>query len=346
MEKSWPHIDDWLFETMTVRLPRKLHQLQQWWTETGQPKLKAHQTHFVKHTGPRILEAIEAGGLMVYQFGCVLQSIAQRFIVVWRRFAASHNWKQLAEDLCEAIFGVVAALWRLAELGYRGCYQATISIKEDIIWLGTWVPPILDRLFSALHWMAVRLQILVGPMVWIKENLVSPTLGRVLILCIKGIDHLLLLIQNNSHRLEKIYRFLLPQLVWLLTDTVQTGSYSAAVIERVYQETKPVFVLFVKYVLPRLSAGYRKLRNNTLLWLSPVWSYVIPYIQSIADHIAFRGLQLALIKCISELNNGLLDKHLCCRSTSTEIYQWTSEQSQSLYASLERSLTTWADEKK
>ncbi|KAG1471076.1 hypothetical protein G6F56_002330 [Rhizopus delemar] len=300
LEKSWPQIDDWLFETITIRLPRRLEQLETYWTEIGRPTILSYQARFLKHWLPRSAEVVEVVCLRIYQFGCAVQRLLVAMAVVWRRFVESHDWQRLAKDMGEALEGIAINLWRLGELGYRGCHQAIMSIKADIIWLASWVLPILDWLFIVGEWMAVRLEVMVGPMLWIRDTLVAPTLGRALVVCLKTIDRLLLMVQRNSHLLERIYRFLAPHLVWICLDFWKMGTDLWALTKKAFKEIEPAFGLFLKHLLPRLSVAYRKLRERLWCLLAPIWNLVVPYLQRLCGPVVY-GIQIACIEVVGWL---------------------------------------------
>ncbi|CAO3690707.1 unnamed protein product [Rhizopus stolonifer] len=336
LERSWPQIDDWLFETITVRLPHRLEQLETYWSEIGRPTLVGYQAHFLKHWLPRSLEAVEVVCLRIYQFGCAVQRLVVAMVVVWRRFAESHDWQRLAKDMGEALEGIAISLWRLGELGYRGCHQAIISIKADIIWLASWVLPVLDWLFGVGEWIVVRLEVVVGPMLWIRDTLVAPTLVRALVVCLKAIDRLLLMVQRNSHLLERIHRFLTPHLVWICLDFLKMGADLWTLIKKAFKEIEPAFDLFVKHVLPRLSVAYRKLRERLWCWLAPTWNFIVPYLQSLCGPVVL-GIQIACIKvadwlwlCLPSLQTVVARCLLMAAGCGRQIYsvsqQWLVKQ--------------------
>jgi hypothetical protein len=182
----------------------------------------------------------------------------------------------------------------------------------------------------------------------------------------------------------------------------------ASLLEAAYSQIiNPAYRLYVKHVVPRLSATYHQLRDKVsqyfVTYIYPTWLRVVPYLEKpaawlyvmigplvynvckrlfdvigayltqivmyvhiiasqclkatlILTHRMYMALQNWLAKQAPLLSSSLQQVsgylyNLNWQAMTNEvtsivyaIYQWTTEQGGLVYASLERSLTTWAKE--
>lgn len=299
-EKAIPHLDDWLYHTMTVWVPAKYNAIEQWWIHKGQPGLIASVQHFKQEKIPVIIENMEAFFKVVYRIGCIVSSATNDFIHAWKRFTERHDWRQLATDLGNVAYTVLWSplAWvvtrsiRLAKLVYGGLRSAAISIQSDVVWIySILIPTVYDYMISTrlAHWAHVGTRKLVKALqsicLGIHEYLIVPTLGRFLTWLVRSIDQLILLLQNHTiqQRLHRIYKSMAPNLVWTVFE------FSHVFLEVIkwahtvcVQLLYPAYKLFMKRVLPRLAIAYQKIVIHWAyqLHLYPAWLKVYPYLNA------------------------------------------------------------------
>ncbi|KAG1176607.1 hypothetical protein G6F70_003418 [Rhizopus microsporus] len=425
IERAMPYVDDWLFETVTVSLPTKINQCSQWWEERGGPAFYAYQANFRQHTLPVALQYVENTAIAIYRIGCAIQSLSQETMVAWRKFINAHDWKQLAEDLCEIGYrniwqpttAVISRIMHLCRLVYQGAAHLYISVKNDMVWIATVVvPTVYDYCASTRLVQFLQRVIMVSrrALLWvgaqIKDFVLAPTIGRILTWLVKAIDQLLLMLQTHQfqQRLEIMYIFLAPHIVWTLSECCLLGSYLASLLEAAYSQIiYPAYRLYVKHVVPQLSATYHQLRDKVsqyfVTYIYPTWLRVVLYLEKpaawlyfkigplvhtvckhlfdvigayltqiveythiitsqclkatlILTHRMYMALQSWLTKQAPLLSSSLQQVsgylyNLNWQAMTNEvtsiiyaIYQWTTEQGGLVYASFERSLTTWVKE--
>ncbi|KAI7891725.1 uncharacterized protein EV154DRAFT_507025 [Mucor mucedo] len=424
-EKSMPYIDDWLYDTMTIWVPQKYNQLESWWVRKGKPGFILRKQYFLNETLPTVVEHCEITMVKAYQIGCIVASSAQDFIDAWKRFVQRHDWRQLVTDLSDVACTVIwnPSVWivtrsiRLAKLVYHGLRSASISIRDDILWVSTVILPSIYNYMATtrLAKLLIRgLQTLTRGIHYVclgvHGYLLVPTLGRFLTWLVKSIDLLILLLQDHTlqQRLWRVYQWTAPNLVWSLVEVGEIVTDIARWMQVAYVELlQPAYVLFMKRVVPRLAIAYQEIVVRWVyeLHLYPAWVNIYPYLNgpllwaytnltvpvlngvyrcvasvsayvtqhslvklqaflSMAIEISVRYSQTVytivqswLIRQAPVLSsliqksytlminacdwNGLRQDTLIIIS---QLYTWTSHQSDMIYLSLERSLSNWAKE--
>lgn len=297
-EKSIPYIDDWLYDKVTIWLPKKYNQLETWWINKGRPGFIIRKQHFLKETLPTVAEHCEIIMVKTYQIGCTVASSAQDFIDAWKRFVQRHDWRQLVTDLTDVACTVIwdPSVWivtrsiRLGKLAYHGLRSAGISIRDDVEWVCTVVIPsiynymistrlvkiglsALQRLKKGIEFICLR----------IHEYVLVPTLGRFLTWLVKSIDLLILLLQDHSlqQRLLRIYRWTAPNLVWTFFEVGEIMTDIGRWLQFAYVELLyPAYALFMKRVVPRLAIAYQEIVIRWVyeLHLYPAWVIIYPYL--------------------------------------------------------------------
>ncbi|KAI8080915.1 hypothetical protein BDF21DRAFT_418040 [Thamnidium elegans] len=299
-EKSIPHIDDWLFDKVTIWLPKKCNELEQWWICKGKPSIAAYSHHFQHDTLPAIIRNTETFFETSYRIGCIVSSAMQDFIDAWKRFTQRHDWHQLTTDLGNIAYIVVWSplVWvvtrsvRLAKLVYSGLRSAAISIQGDVVWIySTLIPTVYDYMITTrlAQWIFIGiLSVAKGTQyacIALHQYVLVPTLGRFLTWLVKSIDQAILLLQDHTiqQKLHRIYKWMAPNLVWTILEfsrvflEIVKWAHSVC-IHLLY----PAYTLFMKRVLPSLAIAYQKIviHWGYELHLYPAWLKVYPYLNT------------------------------------------------------------------
>lgn len=300
-EKSVPLIDDWLFEKVTITLPTKYNDFTQWWTEEGQPKYNHFKEHFRDNTLPSVVKNLELLFLKLYEISCVVQSCALDFIEAWKRFVQRHDWKQLAADLSDIAFTIfwnplvwtVTRTLNLGRLIYHGLRSATMSMKNDVTWICTvLIPTVYNyisstviakklcsgtiKLMDGIQWIAVNTY----------QHLLVPTVGRFMNLLVNIIDRVLVVLlqsQTIQEKLKTIYRYTMPNLVWIIFECSSLVTEILTWVHLVFtQVVRPAYTLFMRHVVPRLAIAYQSIIVRWIfeLHLYPAWLTIYPYLNA------------------------------------------------------------------
>ncbi|KAI8879720.1 hypothetical protein K501DRAFT_226080 [Backusella circina FSU 941] len=428
IERSMPYIDDFLFDIVTVRLPNAITHAEHWWVESGKPASIRFKDNMNQHVVPATIHAVEVSAIGLYQASSYFYQCTLDLIQVWKRFIDRHDWERLANDLCEMYYKmvwrpvtfIVTKTARLCQITYQGCMSAYHSIKQDIVWLVDIAIPsiynyvISTRIAHVIHsglTLIAEYATLIA--VYVRDYLLSPTLGRLLKWMVKGIDQLILILQEHrfQERCLQIYRFLAPGVSWLCLQSYQLAQGVSSIIQMVFdQMILPSYRLFTKHVVPRLAIAYQRLSNRLyglyISYVYPAWERVYPLIQLpliwLYKHLSgpiFTLSQLCYKQMLLAIDTGawtfskLASLSRQCLAWSTgymgqlyqymiswlekqapilskliqeswervynqdwqhvasefwaiamPVYDWTNKQGALVYASLERSLTSWATE--
>ncbi|KAI8069635.1 hypothetical protein BC940DRAFT_297155 [Gongronella butleri] len=151
-ERAAPHIDAWLFDLVTVRLPRGVQHVDQWWREAGHPRWERFKHHFVEKTLPACVVALDQFFLQVANAYEGVARALSTLCAAWRQFKHQHDWQKLAIDICTALHDLfwqpIVQLARLVMLAYHGIKAGVVATWDDACWL------ILDALPAAMDWIA------------------------------------------------------------------------------------------------------------------------------------------------------------------------------------------------
>ncbi|KAK4516863.1 uncharacterized protein ATC70_000189 [Mucor velutinosus] len=299
-ERTIPHLDDWLFDFVTVSVPRAYNATEHWWTDHGKPACQRYATYTQQHIIPNTVHGLEVFFVGTYRVGCAIQTVTMEFVNAWRRFVDRHDWHQLAMDLSHVAYKTcwVPTAWlvtrttRLCKITYSGLRAMVISIGNDVHWTCTVAIPYVYNYItstrvaqwvghgSVIVWKGVE-----KSGVWISDHVLAPTIGRLLTFLVRSIDSLILLLQQRTiqEKVERLYRLVAPHVVWACMDSVAiandmlSGSYHA------YKELiMPTYALFMKHIVPRLTIAYKAAATNLVEWhnthLYPAWLVIYPYL--------------------------------------------------------------------
>ncbi|KAI8992595.1 hypothetical protein BDB01DRAFT_778976 [Pilobolus umbonatus] len=300
-EQIIPHLDDWLFNTVTVWLPAKYNQTEHWWTNTGYPLFKKSLTHFTQHIIPLIIQYMETFFMTLYSVCCTVQSTTARFIAFCRDFTQRPEWYALGHRLYEIAYLVIwsPSTWivtrsiQLGRLIYSGCYASFLSLKEDVHWL---IDDIIPRIYGYIaSTRIVRVIQFMLSLIYktvsivshvVKDYLLVPVIGNILTWTVRAVDQLIMITQTHGHFVSDgvhiIYSFLGPHIVWMFMDFSLLIMDVIKSINIIFAELLiPAYRLFVKHLLPKLSVLYLGLRTRFIslysAYISPTWQMIYPY---------------------------------------------------------------------
>jgi hypothetical protein len=428
IERSIPYIDDFLFDTVTERIPNAITHTEHWWVEKGKPASIRFKNNMNEHVVPATIHVVEVSAISIYQASNYFYQCTVDLIQVWKRFIDRHDWERLANDLCEIWYKmmwrpatfVVTKTIRLCQITYQGCYSAYQSIKQEIVWLVDVATPavyhyiVSTKIARVIH-SGLTILGKYGTLaaVQVRDYLLAPTLGRLLKWMVRGIDQLILMLQEHrfQERCQQIYQFFAPGVSWICLQLYQLTQGLFRIIQMGFdQMILPSYRLFTKHVVPRLAIVYRRLSSKLyqlyISYVYPAWAKVYPLIQLpliwlyqrlsgpmyALGQLCHKQMLLAIDagawtlqklgslsrQCISwstvyagqlyhymiqwlEKQAPILSKLIQDAwekvynqdweaissefwNMVTPIYDWTNTQTNLIYASLERSLTTWANE--
>ncbi|KAL9558760.1 hypothetical protein MBANPS3_000746 [Mucor bainieri] len=289
-ERTIPHLDDWLFDVVTVTIPRACTATEQWWAHQGKPACQRYAAYTQQHVIPSTVHGLEVFFVGVYRVGCGMQTIAMEFVNAWRCFVDRHDWHQLATDLGNVAYKTcwVPAAWlvtrttRLCKITYTGLRAMVISIGNDVHWTCTVAIPCAYNYIAstrAAQWIGHgAVFVWKGAEkggIWISDHVLAPTVGRLLTFLQRTIQE----------KMERLYRLVAPHVVWMCMDSVAVvndilvGSYHA------YKELiVPTYALFMKHIMPRLTIAYKAAATNLVEWhnrhLYPAWLVIYPYLNT------------------------------------------------------------------
>lgn len=301
-ERTLPHLDDWLFDFVTVSLPRAYTTMEHWWTEQGKPTCQRCTEYTQQHVIPNTVHGLEVFFVGTYRVGCNIKAITIEFVNAWKRFVDRHNWHQLAIDLSNVAYKTcwVPTAWlvtrttRLCKITYTGLRAMVISIGNDVHWICTVaIPSVYNYIASTqlAQWIW-RGSVAVWKSfeksgIWINSYLLAPTIGRLLTFLVRSIDSLILLLQQRTiqEKLERIYRLVAPHVVWACMDSVAVLNDIVSGSYHVYKElVVPTYALFMKHIMPRLTIAYKAAAANLVEWhnthLYPAWLVIYPYLNT------------------------------------------------------------------
>ncbi|KAI8642765.1 hypothetical protein BD408DRAFT_415894 [Parasitella parasitica] len=301
-ERALPHLDDWLFEFVTVIIPKAFASMELWWTDQGRPACTCCYAYVQQHIIPGTVHGLEVVFVGCYKGMCAIQTASMRFIAAWRIFVDRHDWRQLVTDLSDIAFEtcwvpaarISARAIHLCKISWAGVRAMAISIAEDIKWTCTVAIPAVYRYVISLRITHACYYGLVAAtegarwgFVCVNDYLLAPTIGRLLTFLVRSIDSLILLLQQRTihEKLKRLYRLVAPNAVWMLADCVAIINGLCVASLLVYDELlRPAYHLFMKHIMPCLTIAYTAAATNLAKWYNvhfyPAWLVIYPYLNA------------------------------------------------------------------
>ncbi|ORX60680.1 hypothetical protein DM01DRAFT_1164901 [Hesseltinella vesiculosa] len=316
-ERAAPKLDAWLFDLVTVRLPKRLDDLEVWWAVTGQPWCQAKTQHWKEHTVPACIAALDVFFLNVYE---AYQGAARAVSVMaqaWRSFRQGHDWKQLgmalatmAHDLC---WQPLVQITHLLKLVFSGVRSGLVATYQDIRWL------VLEALPAAVAWVASTQvvtwtgqclgwcrHVVVPQLVHAGLVVCSPLLLGLTRVCLWTGDGVLWVLQSAPCQ-------------WLLHSCAAVAHGFVANVRRVAAWTAQVCQGFVDGVLVPLWQGYWKVMQPQLAriyqrvvaWAVDHWqnSTLLPFLgrcwRAVLSHLPWTPLGAWLANALRLVNSQL-----------------------------------------
>ncbi|SAL98282.1 hypothetical protein [Absidia glauca] len=274
-ELAVPVVDEWLFNKVTVWLPKKYDEAEVWWTTRGRQRYYDLQHTLIYRTIPATIDHIDAFFLTMYNGGVIVADTAHKVADAWWRFREKHDWRQLALDMGNAGYTLIGRplilasthIYRLGTIFCQGCWYGLKATWDDLRWVATvGVPGIVDWIGSTRGWLWMN-QGWDWCQGWAKTMglkvavMLSPVLRWVGLWLVRLGDSVASWIQSDT--MQRIRRYLLGNLtngaVWLCGELVALmQSLKTMATAMVDHGLIPVVNLFSNHVLPRLSLGYQR----------------------------------------------------------------------------------------
>ncbi|KAI8088777.1 uncharacterized protein BX664DRAFT_358420 [Halteromyces radiatus] len=276
-EQKAPVVDAWLFDKVTVWLPQKYEQADNWWTTQGRPKWHQWQHELIYHTIPTTINYMDYFFAHVYNLYQTLAEELGKLSVALQTFREKHDWRQLGLDLGNMMYFlvwqpcvfIVMHTYTLSVLFYQGCRSGLVSTWKDIQWLFTQcIPHVIDWARETRGWiwfnnirrrcqasiMKLTIKLVAIVSLWIQQ------LGSYGIWIVESLFAWI----GSSDWIRKQWKHLhyatLGYGIWICGEIVvlmQTMQYC------VDNGLVPLGQAFMNHVLPRLSDGYQRLLLET-----------------------------------------------------------------------------------
>ncbi|CEP09633.1 hypothetical protein [Parasitella parasitica] len=301
-ERALPRLDDWLFEFVTVAIPKALASTKSWWTEQGRPAWTRCYAYAQQRIVPSTVHSIEVIFVGCYNGICAMQRVTMEFMTAWRRFVDRHDWHQLFMDLSDIAHKTcwIPAAWItarviiLCRIIWVGARAMAISIAEDIKWVCLVAIPVVYGYAASTRFAQVGYRGLAAAaegarwgFVCVNDYLLAPTIGRFLTFFIRSIDSLILLLQQRTihETMARPYRLVAPHIVWMLADCVVIINSLHVAGCLVYSELlQPACKLFMEHVMPHLTIVYTTAATSLAKWYNvhfyPAWLAIYPYLNA------------------------------------------------------------------
>ncbi|KAG2227319.1 hypothetical protein INT45_004274 [Circinella minor] len=289
LEKSAPVIDAWLFDKVTVWLPKKYEQCETWWSTRGVHVWRSTQDYAVHTAIPTTVYCIDQSFIGIAHIYRRVHKISIQFGGAWQRFAKQHDWKQLMHDMADVWFAIVwqPAVWtitriyRLVSMIYYGGRNVLRSIKQDLQWLFTLAIPTLWQVITntqvyhwisrGISWFSIHFKRIIAKVL---QQFVLPLLKNIRCNVIISIDFIASIVESHGFqtRLQKIRTFILSNMIWWIEEQVVFFTDNIDFLLRV---AIPCVTYFTNELLPALTEAYKHLA--TAFWNCYIY-YVRPVI--------------------------------------------------------------------
>lgn len=274
-ELAVPVVDEWLFDKVTVWLPKKYEEAETWWTTKGRQRYYDLQHTLIYRTIPATIDHIDTFFLYIYNGGVIVADTAHKMADAWHLFREKHDWRQLALDIGNAGYTLIGRplvlvsthLYKLGKIFGQGCWYGLKATWEDLRWVATvGVPGIVGWIGSTRGWLWINqgwdwCQDWAKTMTLKVAVALSPVLRWMGLWIVRLGDTVALWIQSDT--MQRLRRYLLGNLtsytMWLCGElVVLMQSLKTMATTMVDHGLVPIVHLFSKYVLPRLSLGYQR----------------------------------------------------------------------------------------
>ena len=277
-EKSVPIIDAWLFDKVTVWLPKKYQQCEAWWVTRGVHIWRSTQDYTIHTAIPTIIYCIDQSIIGISHIWRQIHKTSVQFGDACQHFAKQHDWKRLANDMADVWLAVVwqpvvwtiSRIYRLVFIIYYGGRNVLRSIKQDVQWLFTIAIPTLWGAITntqAYHWISRGVSWFSTQSKWIiaivLQQALLPLLRTIRHSVIVSIDFIASVIESHGFqtRFQKIRTIVLSNMVWWVEEQAVFFTDSAECLLRV---AIPCITYFTKELLPPLTKAYKRL--TTVFW--------------------------------------------------------------------------------
>ncbi|KAI7887162.1 hypothetical protein K492DRAFT_202771 [Lichtheimia hyalospora FSU 10163] len=281
MEQAAPHVDDWLFDKVTVWIPAKLEQWQQWWEHHGKIYLETVQQYIKDRFLPALIEGVEKTVIGLVYGGREAARLWDQMILAWHRFMQKHDWQQLAADLVDALTPMALRITTLVAMVYHGALRIGRSLKQDALWIWTVaIPFIVNKVAASSNTIRRILDSCYLAGTWIKDHMVTPTLRIAQPAIIKMVDMVVFIIQSPTFIKfqHDCYRAIAVRFVWSVMESMTMMQDMSYCMEWMILHTLvPLIRCYIDEIQPRLAQVYHHM--VTLLVqqvLMPIYKRLYP----------------------------------------------------------------------
>ncbi|KAJ8661491.1 hypothetical protein O0I10_002757 [Lichtheimia ornata] len=260
IEKAAPHVDDWLFDKVTVWIPAKLEQWQQWWEDHGKRHLQTVQRYTKQRLLPALIQGVETTVVALVYGGREAARLWDQMMLAWQRFMQQHDWQQLASDLVDVLTPMALRIARLAAMVYHGTLRIGQSLKQDALWVWTIaIPFIVNKVAASSNTIRRILDSCCIAGIWITDHVVTPMVRIIQPAMIKTADTILGIVQSPTFiRLRyDCYRAMAVRFVWVVMESMTMIQDMSICVEWVIVHTLvPLISCYFNEIQPRLAHVY------------------------------------------------------------------------------------------
>ncbi|KAI9021764.1 hypothetical protein CLU79DRAFT_753109 [Phycomyces nitens] len=293
-EQSVPHIDDWLFKTVTESIPLAISRLEEWWDVNGSVLLRNSAEYINTTALPAIVAGIERGFGWLYSIGMTiygLWNMCDMYIA-----ANMDDWKRMLVKLWEPLEMLLLRASRILVLVYTGCYYGAISLWQDIRWASSVIPYVVSYIGSS--WIATKItKTIQSGTVWVYGHVwpvlaklgkqaILPVLDIAGILAVRGVEWIESIVESRGfrNRLLHFRQTMFSNVVWAVLDGLElVKDINIWVGYLITTMVVPTVILLVQHLLPRLSKAHHRLQYMAIGVLQnhlyPLWVQMYPYVQ-------------------------------------------------------------------
>ncbi|CDH56067.1 hypothetical protein RO3G_02785 [Lichtheimia corymbifera JMRC:FSU:9682] len=260
IEKAAPHVDDWLFDKVTVWIPAKLEQWQQWWDDHGKRYLQAAQHYTKDRLLPALIQGVERTVVALVYGGREAARLWEQMTLAWQRFMQQHDWQQLASDVVDLLTPMALRIAKLAVMIYHGTLRIARSLKQDALWIWTVaIPFIVNKVAASSNTVRRILDSCCIAGIWIMDHMVTPMLRTIQPGMIKMADIILGIVQSPTfiQLRHDCYRAMAVRFVWIVMEIMAMVQDMSYCVEWVVVHTLvPLVSCYFDEIQPRLAQVY------------------------------------------------------------------------------------------
>lgn len=291
IEKAAPHVDDWLFDKVTVWIPAKLEQWQQWWEDDGKRYLQTVQQYTKDRLLPALIQGVERTVVGLVYGGREAARLWDQMMLAWHRFMQKHDWQQLAADLVDLMTPMAIRIARLVVMIYHGSLRIGRSLKQDALWIWTIaIPFVINKVASSSNTIRRVVDSCCLAGIWMMDHIVTPILRTVQPVIINMVDTILVIVQSPTFikLRHDCYQAMAVRFVWTMMECMTMVQDASYCVEWVILHTLvPLIRCYFDEIQPRLAHVYHQLVALLVQQLlKPIYQQLYPLCITLYTSIA------------------------------------------------------------